>query len=515
MTTTLPVAADQPGAGVPSVTVISPIDGRVLDVLRGATPDEVRSAADRLRRGQSAWESLGLEGRLVWLGRYRNWLLDNVDRINGLLHAETGKAKAEAPIELGLSIDALNYYSAHAAEFLGADRPWPHSPLTATKRLETNYRPYPLVGVISPWNYPLALALFDALPALIAGAAVLLKPSSETPLAISAAVAGWEAIGAPTVFATVVGAGIGATVVDSVDYVQFTGSTATGRTVAQQAAARLIPYGLELGGKDAAIVLADADLAQAARGIAFGGLSNSGQMCTAVERVYVESSVYEPFVAKLVEVVAALRQRPGAADDGSIDLGAMVTESQVAVCEEQVRDAVAKGASVRAGGEGSGHYFAPTVLTGVDHTMKVMTEETFGPILPVMPVRDAEEAVRLANDSQYGLSASVWTGNSQRGKEIARRLEVGSVDVNDVNAHLACFPLPMSGWKESGAGGGRLGGAAGIRKYCRTTAVTSPRLEVSAIAALLWFPYSPTKTQLVERAMRLLGGRDIKRRFGM
>lgn len=514
MTTRLRPVEATPSAEHPTVTVTSPIDGGVVNVLRASAPDEVRAAAGRLRTAQPAWEALGVEGRLKWLGRYRNWLLDNGDRITMLLHEETGKALAEAPIELGLSIDALNYYSEHAAEFLAAQHPWPHGLLTATKNLEINYRPYPVVGVISPWNYPLALALFDALPALIAGAAVLLKPSSETPLAISAAVAGWEEIGAPMVFDTVVGAGIGATVVDTVDYVQFTGSTATGRTVAQQAAARLIPYGLELGGKDAAIVLADADLDQAAAGVAFGGLSNSGQMCTAIERVYVEDAVYDEFVGKLVEVVRALRQHPGKPADATDDIGAMVTESQVAVAEEHVRDAVAKGATVRVGGTGAGHFFAPTVLTEVDHTMRVMTEETFGPLLPVMRVRDADEAVRLANDSQYGLSASVWTGDKQRGKDIARRLEVGSVDVNDVNAHLACFPLPMSGWKDSGVGG-RLGGAAGIRKYCRTTTVVAPRIEVSAIAALLWFPYSPWKTRAVQRTMRLLGARDLRRRLGI
>ncbi|MEV6071388.1 aldehyde dehydrogenase family protein [Nocardia sp. NPDC052001] len=515
MTTHLRSAGETHSAEFPTVTVTSPLDGRTLNVLCADSSDDVRATATRLRDAQPRWEQLGLDGRSKWLDRYRNWLLDNADRITGLLHEETGKAKAEAPIELGLSIDALNYYNEHAAEFLGAGHPRPHSLLTATKRLEVNHRPYPLVGVISPWNYPLALALFDALPALIAGAAVLLKPSSETPLAISAAVAGWEEIGAPPVFATVVGAGIGSTVVDVVDYVQFTGSTATGRTVAQQAASRLIPYGLELGGKDPAIVLADANVVQAAAGIAFGGLSNSGQMCTAVERVYVEAAVHDEFVDKLVEVVAALRQCPGGPDDGSVDLGAMVTESQVEVAAEQVRDAVAKGAVLRIGGSGGGHYFEPTVLTGVDHSMRVMTEETFGPILPVMRVRDADEAIRLANGSDYGLSASVWTRNLERGKQIARRLEVGSVDVNDVNAHLACFPLPMSGWKDSGAGGGRLGGAAGIRKYCRTNTVTSPRIELSAIAALLWFPYSPWKTRAVEKSMRLLGGRNLARRLGI
>ncbi len=226
------------------LTVTAPSDGRVLQSIPAQTADDVRDAVARLRQTQPEWEALGIDGRSQWLGKYRNWLLDNATRINTLLQQETGKAGAEAPIELGLSIDALNYYSSHAQEFIGAGHPHPHSPLTATKNLEVNYRPYPVVGVISPWNYPLALSLFDALPALVAGAAVLIKPSSETPLAVSAAVAGWAEIGAPPVFATVVGGGIGSTVVDTVDYVQFTGSTETGKTVAQRAAARLIPYGL-------------------------------------------------------------------------------------------------------------------------------------------------------------------------------------------------------------------------------------------------------------------------------
>jgi len=473
-----------------------------------------RIVAD-LRAEQPSWEALGVAERVRWVRRYRDWLLDNEKELAALLREDTGKPAAEAPLEIYLGIDLANYYCANAETFLRASSPRPHNLLTLTKALEVEQRPYPVVGIITPWNFPLALTLFDAIPALLAGAAVVTKASEFTPRAVAAAVAGWESIGAPAVFRLVEGAGdVGQQVVDHVDYVQFTGSTRTGTLVAQQAARRLVPFSLELGGKDPAIVLADADLDQAAAGIAFGGLMNTGQMCTSVERVYVEAPAYDEFVSKLVEKVGALRQN---ADDGfTTDLGPMIVDSQADIVERHVEDAVAKGATVRLGGKRvlGGRFFQATVLTDVDHTMDVMTQETFGPVLPVMKVESADEAVRLANDSVYGLSASVWTSDKRRGKEIARRLEVGAVEVNDVNTHLACFPVPQAGWKTSGVGA-RLGGAHGITKFCRPHVVTSNRVEVSLVQALAWFPYSATKAQVVGRFFRLLGAGDVRRKLGI
>ena len=266
-----------------------------------------------------------------------------------------------------------------------------------------------MVGVISPWNFPLAMALGDAIPALQAGAAVVVKPSEFTPLGLLEVIKAWkQEIGAPDVFDCVHGTGeAGGALIDDVDYIQFTGSDRTGRKVMARAAETLTPVSLELGGKDPMIVLADADVDRAANAAAWGGMVNSGQLCISVERIYVEEPVYDEFVAKLTEEVGSLRQ--GA--DGrkpEKDVGAMTSPNQTAIVEDQVDDALANGARALTGGkkvEGPGDYFEPTVLVDVDHSMKVMRDETFGPVVGVMKVRDSEEALRLANDTRYGLAA--------------------------------------------------------------------------------------------------------------
>jgi betaine-aldehyde dehydrogenase len=295
--------------------------------------------------------------------------------------------------------------------------------------------------------------------------------------------------------------------------VQFTGSTKTGRAIATQAASRLIPYSLELGGKDPAIVLADADLEFTAAGIAFGALTNSGQMCTSIERVYVEESAFGPLVDRLAETVRGLRQN---CDDGyATDICTLTTAAQLENVKRHVADAVSKGARIVLGGNptGNGFGYEPTILVNVNHTMDVMREESFGPLLPVMSVVNADEAIELANDSPYGLAASIWSGDRKRAEALALQLEAGSVDINDSSAHLLCFPLPQSGWKQSGIGT-RFGGEHGIHKYCRTQGIVSPRVEASFIAKLLWFPYSAGKAQLVDRVFRLLSARDLRRRLG-
>ena len=476
---------------------------------------DVRAAVERLRGHQPAWEALGPTGRGRWLGRLRDWLFDNDERLAELLQRETGKPWQEATLEVPTAIDLIEYYRTRAEKFLADLHPRPHGLLTASKRLTIAYRPYPVVGVICPWNFPIAIALVDAVPALLAGAAVAIKPSELTPLATREIVRGWrEELGAPAVLDCLTGAGAtGVALVGEADYIQFTGSTRTGRKIAQRAAERLIPYSLELGGKDAMIVLADADLERAANGAVWGAMANNGQACTSVERVYVEEPVHDEFVALVAERVRGLRR---GADRKSFDadVGALASESQLAIVERHVSEALAAGARALVGGkraEPPGASFEPTVLVDVEQSMSCMREETFGPTLPVMKVRDADEAIRLANDSSYGLSASIWTRDRARGERLARRVEVGAVNVNDMFTNVFAFPVPQVGWKQSGVGP-RLGGAHGVRKYCRPQAITATRLTPTS--ELLWYPYTARKGKLALRLTRFLLARDWRRRLG-
>ncbi|MPY84153.1 MAG: aldehyde dehydrogenase family protein [Actinophytocola sp.] len=495
--------------------VRSPADGSVVGVVVDQQHDVADTVA-RLREHQPGWDESGVAGRARWLRRYRDWLLDHEDDIARILQAETGKPWAEATMEVPYVADVINYYCKHGERFLTDDTPGAHGPMTLTKRQRAVHRPYPVAGVITPWNFPVALSLMDAIPALLAGAAVVVKPSEFTPLAVGAALAGWTEIGAPPVLACLTGHGdTGAAIVDAVDYVQFTGSTRTGTAIATRAAERLIPCGLELGGKDPMLVLSDADLDRAANAAVWGGICNSGQMCTSVERIYVEAPVYEDFVSRVVARVRELRQGTDGADrDGyRYDVGALANQAQLEIVRRHVDEAVEAGAKALVGGKptGTGTFFEPTVLVDVDHSMACMREETFGPTLPIMKVADADEAVRLANDTPYGLSATVWTRDTRRGERLARRLEAGAVNVNDVFTNLFALPLPMAGWKQSGLGA-RNGGAHGIRKYCRSQAIVSSR--VTPRAEPMWYPYRPLRGRLLRRLTRLVMARDIRRRLG-
>ncbi|MGB5795259.1 MAG: aldehyde dehydrogenase family protein [Mycolicibacter algericus] len=494
-----------------TITIHCPSDGR--EVGRVATLDttQVRQRIDAMREAQAEWEAMGPRGRAHHLYRWRDWLLANEQHLADVLQSETGKPRAEATIEAPLACDFINYFARNAERFLQDSRRKPHGPLGLPKKLLTVLRPHAVVGVISPWNFPLAMPAMDVVPALAAGAAVALKPSEVTPLSALELARGWREIGAPAVFDVLTGPGsTGAALVESVDFVQFTGSTSTGRAVAQQAAARLIPYSLELGGKDPAIVLADADLDRAVDGIAWGGLFNAGQVCVSIERVYVEAPIYDEFVARLSDRVQRLRQ---GADDRRFrfDVGPLATPAQRDLVERQVTDAVNSGAKALAGGNrgAPGNFFEPTVIVDVDHSMACMSEETFGPTLPVMKVADAAEAIRLANQSPYGLSATIWTGNPQSAIRLARQLQVGAVNVNDALANLFNFALPHSGWKSSGVGS-RFGGADGVRKYTRQQAITVPRSSLMK-RELMWYPYGPRKGKLVSRVLRLITARGLAR----
>ncbi len=377
------------------------------------------------------------------------------------------------------------------------------------KKLILRYRPLGLVGVIGPWNYPLTNSFGDCIPALAAGNAVILKPSEITPLTSLLLAEGLRACGIPEdVFQVATGRGAtGAALIEEVDMIMFTGSTRTGRKVAEAAGRRLIPSSLELGGKDPMIVLADADLERAANVATYYSMQNSGQTCISIERAYVEAPVYDEFVAKVTDKVRALRQGRPDGGPGTVEVGSMTFPPQVDLVEDHVADALAKGARALTGGHrgtGDGHFFEPTVLVDVDHSMKIMQEETFGPTLPIMKVRDAEEAVRLANDSPYGLAGSVFSKDTEKGEKIARRVEAGAVCVNDAIINFAALELPMGGVKASGLGSRH--GAHGIRKYCNEQALLiTPRLALKR--ELHFFPYTRGGTKRLGKALKLLYGR--------
>jgi len=497
-----------------TIEVLNPADGQPVGSVAVDSPERVAEVVARVRANQPAWEALGIEGRYRRLGRLRDWMLDNSERIADTMQAETGKVRADTGTEVYYLTDLINFYGKRAAKFIGDETVRPHSPLMASKKLMVQHRPYPVVGVISPWNFPLALALGDALPALQAGAAVVVKPSEFTPLGIDEIVRAWrEELGGPDVFACVHGAGeTGGALVDNVDFVQFTGSDRTGRKVMARAAETLTPVSLELGGKDPMIVLDDADVDRAANAATWGSMFNSGQVCLSVERIYVEEPVYDEFVAKLTSEVSALRQGADGRTPAK-DVGAMTSPNQRAVVEDHVADALEKGARALTGGrpvEGPGHYYEPTVLVDVDHSMKVMRDETFGPVVGVMKVRDAEEALRHANDTRYGLAASVF-GEKQRAERLGRRIECGAVNVNDVIVNYILMDVPMGGWKESGVGFRH--GEYGIKKYCRPESVIVHRLGGKREPS--WYPYTKSRRGLIGRISRAMHARDWRRRLGL
>ncbi len=502
------------GGGEPKqIEVLNPATGALIQAVPVTSPEEVAATVARVRANQPDWEAMGIEGRYHWLGKLRDWILDNQERILDTMQRETGKVRADASNEPVYLADIINFYGARAAKFIGEEAVRPHSPLLASKQLRVQYRPHPVVGIISPWNFPLILSLGDAIPALQAGAAVVIKPSEFTPLGIAELADAWKhEIGGPDVFDIVQGVGeTGGALVDNVDFIQFTGSDKTGRKVMARAAETLTPVSLELGGKDPMIVLADADLDRAANAAAWGGMMNSGQICMSVERIYVEEPAYDEFVAKLTAEVGKLRQGPDASGHDA-DVGAMTSPNQIGIVEDHVDDALAAGARALTGGKrvaSAGDYFEPTVLVDVDHSMKVMRDETFGPVVGVMKVRDAEEALRLANDSRYGLSGSVF-GEKQRAEQVARRVECGAVNVNDVLVNYFASDVPMGGWKESGIGYRH--GEPGIKKFCRTESVVITRFAGKREPT--WYPYTRSRRGLVGRIAQAFSARDLKRRLG-
>jgi len=491
-----------------AIVVENPATGQTIATLPACTEEQLTEMAERARRAQPGWEALGFAGRGKVLRRMQKWVLDNAERFLDTLVSETGKTREDAMLaELGYAANAFGFWAKHAPKYLADEKVKTSNPLLLGRKLIVRYEPVGLVGVIGPWNYPFTNTIGDAIPALAAGNAVIAKPSSVTPLTSLLIEEGFKACGIPDdVFQVAVARGsLGNVLIDLVDSVMFTGSTETGKLVMERASKTLTPVSLELGGKDPMLVLADADVERAANAALFWAMQNGGQTCISVERVYVEAPIYDEFTDRVSNKARALRQGvPG--DFGTVDVGSFINPPQIEIVEEHVKDAVAKGAQVIAGGHrgtGQGSFYEPTVLKDVDHTMECMREETFGPTLPIMKVTDVEEAIRLANDTPYGLQASVYTKDLAKGEAVARRIEAGAVVVNDSNANYIALEAPMGGWKTSGLGVRH--GPEGIRKYAHRQTILLTRFAPKKDPFM--FPYKAGTSRLLLGVLRLIYGR--------
>ncbi|MBP0459057.1 succinic semialdehyde dehydrogenase [Streptomyces montanisoli] len=456
----------------------TPYTGEVLAELPESSAADVETAYARAREAQTSWAALPVRRRAAVLLRFHDLLLDRQTEVLDLIQLETGKARSHAHEEVqGLAVEARHYGRA-AHTYLGPRR---HvGVLPALTRVTEARRPKGVVGQIVPWNYPLELSVGDALPAFAAGNAVVMKPDTETALtALWARELLIEAGMPPGVFQVVLGEGpvVGPEVVRHADYVSFTGSTRTGREVARGAADRLVGVSLELGGKNAMLVLDDADVEKAAAGAVRACFSSAGQLCVSMERLYVHESVADAFVSRFVARTRAMRL--GASLAYCADMGSLAGERQLKAVSAHVEDAVTKGATVLAGGvarpDVGPYFYEPTILDGVTAPMAVCADETFGPVVSVYRFHDEDEAIARANEGAYGLNASVWTKSARHGQAVAERLLTGTVNINEgYAAAYASVRSPMGGMKDSGLG--RRHGAEGILKFTEAQTVARQRL---------------------------------------
>jgi succinate-semialdehyde dehydrogenase/glutarate-semialdehyde dehydrogenase len=462
------------------------------------TPPEVTAAVQAARAAQPQWAALSFHERGRVILKVRELVLEETDEIALLISRETGKPVAEAiSMEIVGSLDLMQYFARQTAKLLRPQKIDIGQYGLMGRSSRIIYQPIGVVGIISPWNFPWATPLDEVVMALMAGNAVVVKPSELTPLTALKIGEVFKRAGLPNDLLSIVtgdGSTGGALVDAGVDRIMFTGSVATGKRVAEAAAKHLTPVVLELGGKDPMIVLADADLENTVRGAVWGAFANAGQACASVERCYVHESIATEFTERVVAAVQALKQNVGTNND--TDIGAMSSERQLTIVDDQVQDAIRRGARILTGGKRTATlgrlFYEPTVITDVDHRMDVMREETFGPVLPIMTFSSDDEAVTLANDSIYGLTASVWTKDIARGTRLAAQIEAGTVMVNEVVYTHAVAQTPWGGVKQSGFG--RTHGRMGLLE------MVSPRHihinQITFLPDLWWFPYSPFAGEL-------------------
>ncbi len=429
----------------------NPATGKQFGQVAVSTPEDVHKAVKDMRQAFTVWRRRSVKDRVKVLRKLQEVMIDSLDEITEVLNKDTGKSRQDGLIEVMMTVDRLHQYYKNAPKWLRRRRVPPG--LYIFKSYYTEPHPYGVVAVIGPWNYPFDLTMPVVCSALLAGNTVVLKPSevtAATGVLVESLIQRVPEL-APFVRVLHGGPAVGAALVQSnPDLIFLTGSTATGRKIACAAAETMTPFIAELGGKDPMIVLADADLESAARWGAWGAFYNTGQTCMGIERVYVEESVYEEFLHLVIAEAKSVKigYEPGLENPNN--MGPLTFERQVQIAKDHLDDAVAKGAHILYGGHIEGMYMEPTIVVDTSHEMKIMQEETFGPIMPIMKVKDETEALWLANDSAYGLSASVWSNNMRQAKRVAHRLDVGSVNVNDAISHYPVSLLPFGGVKQSG-----------------------------------------------------------------
>ncbi|WP_285766389.1 aldehyde dehydrogenase family protein [Peribacillus sp. SI8-4] len=488
--------------------VFSPATGEKIAELKPTPLSSIPDVYTKSRHSFQSWSKLSVSERLRYLRQLRLLMVEKMDEIAEAISKDTGKVKIEALVaDIMPTIDAIKHIEKHAIKSLSGKKV--ATPLMLVgKKSYIEYMPRGIVLVISPWNYPLQLAMVPILNALAAGNTVIAKPSEVTPLVGVCMENLFVEAGFPkdTIQFAHGGKELGAALTQQKpDYIFFTGSVRTGKMIGEVAAKQLIPTTLELGGKDPMIVFRDANLERAANAALWGAFTNSGQVCMSVERVYVERPVFREFLELLKEKTKAMRQGTHLKDD----IGSMTFPAQVDIVAAHLEDALEKGAILEAGirpkdwKKGETHFIAPTILSNVDHSMKILNEETFGPVLPIVPFDSEEEVVFLANESDYGLNSSVWTNDKEKARRIASQLVTGAVTINDVLVTVANHHLPFGGTKQSGIG--RYHGEQGLKIFCHEKAIMIDNGRKNT--EIQWYPYDGKYTSFLSLFQNYFSGK--------